>query len=316
MSTKTRRHKLLFLKFACTIVLLIILIERNLLDVNILFAVQFSISTILLLLFLLFVFSFLQIFRWFCLIKSQNISITFTRCTSLYFISQFFTSFLPGVVGGDIIRSMYLAGDKSATNRSVISTVITDRLLGIHSLVLIAAFSYVATAYNLPEIYNSSAVILGHYLIAAAVLGTLGAVIVAYFLRSYSSRGIIEKTTNPPKLNTIISLYFSHPLLLSTAVLGSLVSSIVFIASFWVVGSQFDTSLSFSQSAMAVPLIALSNMVPLTPGGIGVGETTSDFVLRVFQISTGAETMLTLRLWILLTRLPGGLLFIITKRKV
>jgi hypothetical protein len=49
--------------------------------------------------------------------------------------------------------------------------------------------------------------------------------------------------------------------------------------------------------ALVAPLGHLVNSLPLTPGGIGVGETAFNTLFSLAKMSGGAETLLCLRLW-------------------
>src|SRR5258708_17170431 len=56
--------------------------------------------------------------------------------------------------------------------------------------------------------------------------------------------------------------------------------------------------LSFStRLALVAPIGHLVNSLPLTPGGIGIGETAFDALFRLTGISGGAEALLCVRLW-------------------
>jgi uncharacterized membrane protein YbhN (UPF0104 family) len=48
---------------------------------------------------------------------------------------------------------------------------------------------------------------------------------------------------------------------------------------------------------LVAPLGHLVNSLPLTPGGIGVGETAFNTLFSLAKMSGGAETLLCLRLW-------------------
>jgi hypothetical protein len=53
------------------------------------------------------------------------------------------------------------------------------------------------------------------------------------------------------------------------------------------------------------PFVALANCLPLSPGGIGVAEATSDTLFGSFSVSAGAEMMLLVRTACLIFALPG-----------
>jgi uncharacterized membrane protein YbhN (UPF0104 family) len=68
------------------------------------------------------------------------------------------------------------------------------------------------------------------------------------------------------------------------------------------------------QMILLMPLGFLANVLPLTPGGLGVGEAAFDTLFSLAGLSGGAETLLG---WRLLTLMVGliGLVFYLQGRK-
>jgi glycosyltransferase 2 family protein len=69
-----------------------------------------------------------------------------------------------------------------------------------------------------------------------------------------------------------------------------------------------------ARAAIVVPLGLLANTVPLTPGGLGIGEAAFDRLFRIAGMVSGAEAMLS---WRLLTTVLSllGLLFYLQGRE-
>jgi uncharacterized membrane protein YbhN (UPF0104 family) len=57
--------------------------------------------------------------------------------------------------------------------------------------------------------------------------------------------------------------------------------------------------------ALVAPMGHLVNSLPLTPGGIGVGETAFNALFKLTGMSGGAETLLCVRLWSVLIGFMG-----------
>jgi hypothetical protein len=57
-------------------------------------------------------------------------------------------------------------------------------------------------------------------------------------------------------------------------------------------------------------LFSTLNSLPLTPGGIGIGETAFTALFRLTGINGGAETLLCVRLWNVLVGLLGLLVYL------
>src|SRR5207253_1649802 len=76
--------------------------------------------------------------RWYFLVRAQDLPFTLPSALRLGLIGFYFNAFLPGAVGGDIIKAAFIAREQS--RRTVaITTVIMDRLIGLCGLVWLVA---------------------------------------------------------------------------------------------------------------------------------------------------------------------------------
>jgi len=67
--------------------------------------------------------------------------------------------------------------------------------------------------------------------------------------------------------------------------------------------------------ALGAPLAFLANMLPLTPWGIGVGETALASLLRLAEHTGGGELMLAWRLLMLVPALCGLVVYLRGQRR-
>ena len=92
--------------------------------------------TLLLLALALFIFGvFLRAFRWRALLSDRGLHVPVAVLTQLYFIGQFFNTFLPTGFGGDVVRVVELARYGVSKSDSL-STVFLDRLSGLMAFFL------------------------------------------------------------------------------------------------------------------------------------------------------------------------------------
>jgi hypothetical protein len=66
--------------------------------------------------------------------------------------------------------------------------------------------------------------------------------------------------------------------------------------------------------ALLIPLGFVANALPLTPGGLGVGEAAFDQLFQLAGFSGGAVALLGWRLLMLLIGLPGLVVYIFAKQ--
>jgi uncharacterized protein (TIRG00374 family) len=80
----------------------------------------------------------LTLLRWYLLVRAQDLPITLVKALRLGLIGCFFNAFLPGSVGGDIIKAAALA--RGQQRRTVaVATVIMDRVIALWGLVWFVA---------------------------------------------------------------------------------------------------------------------------------------------------------------------------------
>jgi hypothetical protein len=82
----------------------------------------------------------ITLFRWFLLVRALELPITWRDALRFGLIGQFFNTFLPGSVGGDIIKAAALARGQTRRTHAV-ATVVMDRVIALWALVWFVALS-------------------------------------------------------------------------------------------------------------------------------------------------------------------------------
>ena len=91
--------------------------------------------------FFLYGFSLLvTIFRWHILLRAQNLAAAPLTTLRISLLGFFFSTFLPGSVGGDLVKAAAVARGQSRRTAAV-ATVLMDRVIGLWSLVAFVALT-------------------------------------------------------------------------------------------------------------------------------------------------------------------------------
>src|SRR5436305_1095737 len=80
----------------------------------------------------------LTFYRWYVLVRAQNLQFTVMESLRLGLIGFYLSTFLPGSVGGDIIKAAFIARDQRRRTVAV-ATVIADRIIGLAALFWLVA---------------------------------------------------------------------------------------------------------------------------------------------------------------------------------
>lgn len=80
-------------------------------------------------------------FRWWLLLRTQSIFIDLWPAARLHFLGLFYNNFMPGAVGGDLLRAWYVTKHTDKKFHAVLS-VFVDRVVGLLGSLIIAVFFY------------------------------------------------------------------------------------------------------------------------------------------------------------------------------
>lgn len=227
--------------------------------------------------------------------------------TRLYFIGGFFSLFLPTVVGGDVVRA---AAAAQATSRpgGVIASVLIDRALGVFALMgygllgLLLAPDLVgqlleATRFRLPE----AGVVLA---IVAALLAM--ALVIRWLLRAPRVRGAARDGWRAMR-----DLARS-PRALGIAILLAFVVQGLYILLWVVLAVAVRLPVDAATLILAVPIVSVFAMLPVTLNGLGVREGAWLLLLGATGIPESRIVGFSLLFFVtnLITGLVGGVVFV------
>lgn len=223
-------------------------------------------------------------FRWWMLLRGLQFSLTLGWSVVTTFVGIFFNTFLPGAYGGDLVRlamAYRAAGD--GLNRLTFS-VIVDRLSGLTALLILALvqvpFLPAAYAERIEWVAGVSVVAGGVALALASVSGDLLARLAARIPSSIGSK--ISRIIS--ELTSALRAYLARPGLILAAVATSLIQWSFVLVSLIILGEAMQfKGLSWSGYVIAGVWSLVANALPITPGGIGVGEAAFAHVANILS---------------------------------
>ena len=214
--------------------------------------------------------------RWLQILKAQGFTLSFFRLFNFCTFSIFSSIFLPGGTGsGDGVRAvLILRAVPSGQGRAVL-TVIFDRFCSVFTLSIMTA-TFGLFSWRQPTLpvnwLRIAAVALPFLLLGGAVL--------AYGLALYFRNSPWKRKFEDRLLWRAVSLVAEfielialNPRRVILALSFSAVTTSLLIASVIVVGIASDVPhLTVADLGEATTLSMFANGLPITPGGIGVGE--------------------------------------------
>lgn len=250
------------------------------------------------------------------LLRARTLHLSLRDSMELSLVTNLFTLVLPGG-GGDIVRLYYTTRNSPGRRTEIATILLLDRITGLLALTL---FPLIVAPMCLPLIGQSR--VLQTLLVLAtgvslAVVGVMAVAmsrraralpVVQWLLRKLPLRGYVTLM-----LDTIQS-FRSNLRALVWAVGISMLAHSVGMAVFVLLAEVMHPS----EGHLAVPFLAalgmMANNLPLTPGGLGVGEAAFESLFRLAGLEGGAEALLGWRI-LLLALAPIGLWFYLRGRE-
>jgi len=240
--------------------------------------------------------------RWQLLLKAQGLNEPFGRILRLTWVGYFALLVLPGGAGGDVAKGYLLLRLQPEARVRALSTVLADRAVGVYALLVLGGLSvgWLAWQGAMPAAVGAMAGVMLALLLGA----TLGAAVLWIRPCRQILFAVLPHSWAQAWAQAA-DLYQARFAWLLAGLAISLFSSTLFVLSLGSAAGCIGTDVPASALFLAGPLVVLANCLPISPGGIGVGEAASEALFGAFGISGGAEMMMLVRIVIALLSLPG-----------
>jgi uncharacterized protein (TIRG00374 family) len=254
----------------------------------------------------------LMAFRLSVLFRARGIHLGLWNSFQLTLMGLFFSTFLPGRAGGDLARVYYALRDKSGRREEILTVLIFDRAIGLFSLLLLPLLSLVVFQSILWEVPDLRVLVM---IIAALSAGMLISFLICIFSRPKSfltkeeNRGWLWGRRLVGKVLQTIRAYRHNPGTLMGALAISLAANALVIAVTALAVRLLDATQVSARMWVIIPAGQIANSLPLTPGGLGVGETAFNSLFKMAGMENGADALLCWRIWTILASFLGLILY-------
>ncbi len=290
-SSLARRALTFLLRIALAALLVVWLLRSDRLDAQLILDLGFSSRVVVLTLLgaaSVFTGQLLLAVRLRWLLARQQLTVPFRRALGLTLIGSFFGAILPGLVSGDAVKAVYLFGDSTGSRSRAVAAVLIDRILGLYSLFLVGTLALAGASLGslLPQrpavLWIAPLVVTG--LTLALVLAGAPGTARAGWVQRLSPR-------TPERLRKLVSA-LHHSLrdtkLCAGAILLSLINHGLVIVTYILAGHLLGDAIRPLTHLVVDPLAMVLNVVPLTPGGIGITEGAFSFLFEQLGSPHGA----------------------------
>ncbi len=308
------------IKIIVASILIYFLSKYNFLDFSILSSLH--IALILKILILISIIIILGTLKWYFLLKVQNINISLKDTFESYYIGYALNYILFGIAG-DIIKTLYLLkGNKNKIGISL--SVIIDRAIGLLSMIIIF-FMFLPQIFLVNDIFGFSNFLNDNKNIYYSIL-----IIVLILLFMF-----IKKCLNSRRINKIILLFLykyknkvikliaktfkilftyrkSSLNLLINLLIAIFLQIVIGYSIFLIATDILSETTSFSHNLVANIAVQAVSKLPISPGGIGVGEAAFAQVMYLLNnniLLQYASVLFIFRIFNMIYSIPGVIIY-------
>lgn len=259
----------------------------------------------------------LQAWRWQVLLRTQDLHPPARWTHGVFWIGQFYNSFLPGGIAGDALRVCYLWRWQSNAKIPGTASVLADRVLGLGSLLLLAALALGFYLFGTHGVAANSSGLQALFLASGA---SLAAVLAGAWIATRATwwEHLLGRWLQPAQTAALhaATLNFSqHRRRLAFAVWLSVAVWLVDFYSVWLLARAVGLSVGLLETTVAAAAAYVAASLPISIGGHGVREGA---LLGTFALlgpgasDTTALASLALAFWAVsvLWSLVGGAVYL------
>lgn len=233
--------------------------------------------------------------RWRVLLGLARVSVPFGRAAMLQLTALFFNVVIPGNVGGDVLKALYVARDVPADRRtSLLLVVFVERLMGLAGLVTTAGLVTAARSRELWALPAFRPLVGTVFLMTAGV--TLGPLILILAVRRWGAR-MDTMVQGPSRFARLLQqlvvsarLMSERPrLILQAFGLSMALHAVGMFLFYALVEPLTGQHVSYGEIATVYPIGILSMVLPIAPAGFGVGHVAFDRLFATVGMHDGAN---------------------------
>jgi glycosyltransferase 2 family protein len=244
--------------------------------------------------------------RWHELLKVLDVRLPFARTFVLNFVGLFYSTFMLGSTGGDVLKAYYVARQTHHRMRAVMSVAV-DRVIGLVALIILGGVM-ATLQWHIPTCRKVAKA-------SALLVGITGAGLIVFYAeplrKGLGVDWILSRLPMQKHVKAAIEtmhLYGRRPFVSLGALLISFPVHMTVITSAMLAGFAFNLPIHPFYYWMAVPVIVLAGSIPISPQGAGVMEYFAIKLLEGQGVNVGQAFALTMsiRLTQMIWNLAGG----------
>jgi glycosyltransferase 2 family protein len=248
----------------------------------------------------------LTFYRWYVLVRAQGLPFTLAAAMRLGLIGFYLSTFLPGSVGGDIIKAAFIAREQSRRTVAV-ATVIVDRFIGLCGLFWLVAFvgGFAWLGGFMEEVARDAEAAAYLRMIVLLALGVMAGSFTVWFAAGFVSDEHAERFARGleriPKLGGALAelwralhLYRQQGKSVAFTLLISMVAHVGFVLTFYLAAQTLTPPReipTMTAHFLIVPVGMIVEAGVPSPGGVGGGELIYGWLYKIMGFAVAAGVL-------------------------
>ena len=259
--------------------------------------------------------NFIFVLRW-KLFVDLIAQLKVAKLTQLQLIGMFFNFFIPGGVGGDIVKALELSKRSEATRSQALSTVMSDRVFGLYAMITFSTVFMAIEHFLSPADFITKLLLVSLLFFTGMTVCLLFLPIIfkkiSILLNQKDSKVLINIEKLISSLNFTFTT-FKNPSIQFKSLIYSAISQMLAIYFMYTVVTTLGiTPPSFLIFFSLCCFGFVASALPIMPGGIGVGQYAFYALFANISTELGKATITaitTLQIFTLCIALFGGIIF-------
>lgn len=239
----------------------------------------------------------LAAWRWSLILSDNQVKFSFWQAYTGYLVGACYDVFLPGVIGGDVIRIGRSVRQTQCPVGAATASVLLERVSGVFALLAIFFVAYRGFPAALSPLIATEA--------TASITVVAGVGMVAMTVTLLSRQrwmGWIPQQSGGRAWNFVRSGLQTLLRLRSRTLVAVLVLSLLFQAVDIVITLLLAHAIGLTVQPVVffavIPIVYVATLLPISLGGLGVREGTLVFLLARFGVATSAAVTLSLLVYL------------------
>jgi uncharacterized protein (TIRG00374 family) len=242
------------------------------------------------------------------LFRPANLYLSLGASVRLSLIGSFFNTCLPGASGGDLVKIYYAVNLNRGRRMEVVTLMLLDRALGMFALVLLPLLIIPMFPGLVHQSPSLKVLLLIAALVVIAMLVGFGLALHTNLRNNSTLNRLLDRLPLGRLVHTILDtlqIYRRNKRTLIATVGISLVAHTLTVIVAVLIALVINPAGFDSMMLVLIPIGFLANTLPLTPGGLGVGEAAFDQLFGLAGLQGGAEILFGWRILLIIVSLSG-----------